>query len=132
VGASRSTSASLVATSFGISSLLPNMQSIRSSVGTGMASITGSMVGGDTTESISEYYSYFSRVSSEPIRTEDGDITKFEVAPLEKVVEVVTESTEGGEGIISGDALQEDDFTNVHGVSPELSLDEKSSPPKLG
>ena len=132
VGASRSTSASLVATSFGISSLLPNMQSIRSSVGTGMASITGSMVGGDTTESISEYYSYFSRVSSEPIRTEDGDITKFEVTPLEKVVEVVTESTEEGEGIISGDALQEDTFTNVHGVSPELSLDEKSSPPKLG
>jgi hypothetical protein len=120
-GASRSSSsssASLVATSFGISSLLPNMQSIRSSVGTGMASITGSMIGGDTTESITEYYSYFSRVSSEPIRTEDGDVAKFDVAPLEKVVEVATED----ENVLSGEILPDSVSQSVvSGVSPELS-----------
>jgi hypothetical protein len=117
-GASRSSSGSLVATSFGVSSLLPNMQSIRSSVGTGMASITGSMVGGDTTESISEYYSYFSRVSSEPIRTEDGDVAKFEVAPLEKVVEVVTED----ESVLSGENVPDSVAESVvPGVSPELA-----------
>ena len=120
-GASRSSSsssASLVATSFGISSLLPNMQSIRSSVGTGMASITGSMIGGDTTESITEYYSYFSRVSSEPIRTEDGDVAKFDVAPLEKVVEVAIED----ENVLSEEIIP-DSVTQsvVSGVSPELS-----------
>ena len=94
------------------------MQSIRSSVGTGMASITGSMIGGDTTESITEYYSYFSRVSSEPIRTEDGDVAKFDVAPLEKVVEVAIED----ENVLSEEIIP-DSVTQsvVSGVSPELS-----------
>jgi len=74
-----------VATSFGVSSLLPHMHTINSSLRTGMASITGSAIGGSALDTITTYHSYFQRVSSAPLRSEDGDAASFSIAPLEQV-----------------------------------------------
>ena len=105
-----------IETSFGVSSLLPNMNTIRSSLRTGMASIThgggggrgeggvgggagggaggvGASVGaaGSTSAHLTMYHSYFSAVSAAPLQSEDGDPASFELAPLEHVAEVNAE-----------------------------------------
>lgn len=68
----------LIQTAFGVSSLLRNMPTITSSVTTGTASIAASKA--FVEPAINGYWQYFSRISSAPLRTEEGEEVTFDVS----------------------------------------------------
>ncbi len=75
---------SFVQTAFGVSSVLPNMRTISSSMATGIASIAAAS--SMASPAVNGYYSYFSKINAAPLRDEDGEMIPTGFVPSVEAV----------------------------------------------